>query len=226
MIVEVCCNSIQSAENAHMGGADRIELCQNLEVGGLTPDISDIIYCVKELGIRTHVLIRPREGDFCYTQEEFREIEKDVLRCKMLGVHCVVVGFLTPKGKIDTDKTTRIVDLAHPMEVTFHRAFDEIKQDPIEALEDVISSGCTRILTSGCHSTALSGIDVITNLVKKSNDRIIIMAGCGVTPKNAKTIIDQSGISEIHGSCKAILPNGTIETNQEIVQQLVIKAKS
>jgi len=225
MIVEICCNSIQSAKNAIQGGADRVELCANLEIGGVTPSYDDIDLCVNTLGIRTHVLVRPRGGDFCYTDSEISQIERDIIKCKELGVHAVVIGFLTPEGKIDTTLTRRMVELAYPMEVTFHRAFDEMNQEPLVALEEIINCGCSRILTSGCRPTAIEGKDVIRQLVTKAEGRITILAGSGVTPENAQQIILQAGANEIHGSCKRTLPDGTIETDIETVKQLIQNVK-
>lgn len=225
MLTEICCNSIDSAKNALQGGADRIELCKNLEIGGVTPSMEDVDYCINTLGLRTHVLIRPRGGDFCYNSEEFSQIKTDVWKCKNLGVHAVVIGFLTKDGQIDKELTKEIVTLASPMEVTFHRAFDEIAEDPIEALEDVISTGCTRILTSGCKPTAIEGIETIKKLVDKSAGRIIILAGSGVTPGNVAEIVNVTKVSEVHGSCKSVQPDGSIATDAEIVSKLVKAAK-
>lgn len=221
MIVEICANSRQSAEQARSGGASRVELCCDLEVGGLTPRREDIIYCVRELGLRTHVLVRPRAGDFCYTEAEFDQICREVEMCKSAGAHAVVVGFLTAEGCIDEVRTRRIVQLAAPLEVTFHRAFDEIKQGPQEALEAVIRCGCTRILTSGCKPSAEAGTPLLRQLVKASAGRITILAGAGITPDNAASIVAAAGVTEIHGSCKHTLPDGTIETDSQIVRRLI-----
>ena len=221
MIVEICANSRQSAENALKGGASRIELCRKLEVGGLTPLVEDIDYCVRQLKLRTHVLVRPRDGDFCYSPAEYETICGEVEQCRRLGAHAVVVGFLTPEGRIDKELTRRIVQLAAPMQVTFHRAFDEIKQDPVEALEEVISTGCHRILTSGCQPSAELGIPTLRTLVRQAAGRITILAGAGVTPANAARIVRETGVTEIHGSCKATLPDGTIQTDPETVIQLI-----
>lgn len=221
MKVEICSNSRQSAINAHAGGADRIELCARLDVGGTTPAAEDIAYCAQQLGIRTHVLVRPREGDFCYTPAEFDQICREVEMCRQCGAAAVVVGFLTPDGRIDEEKTRHIVQLAAPMEVTFHRAFDEMSQDPIEALEAVIRCGCHRILTSGCQPSAEQGIPVLKQLVDKAAGRITILAGAGVTPANAARILSQTGATEIHGSCKHTLLDGTVETSTAIVKELM-----
>ena len=167
------------------------------------------------------MLVRPREGDFCYSLAEYETICREVEQCRSLGAHAVVVGFLTPEGRIDKERTRQIVQLAAPMQVTFHRAFDEIKQDPVEALEEVISTGCHRILTSGCQPNAELGIPTLSTLVRQAAGRITILAGAGVTPDNASRIIRETGVTEIHGSCKTTLPDGTIQTDPEIVKQLI-----
>lgn len=225
MVIEICSNSRQSAINAKAGGANRIELCDRLEVGGTTPSADDIRYCVHQLHLRTHVLVRPREGNFCYSEDEFAQICHEVEMCRQAGAHAVVVGFLTPEGRIDTDKTRRIVQLAAPMEVTFHRAFDEMSQDPSEALEQIINCGCHRILTSGCQPSAEKGITTLRELVKQAGNRITILAGAGITPANAAFIAHETGVTEMHGSCKQTMPDGTIETSTDIVSALLQSVK-
>ncbi len=226
MKVEICSNSRRSAEHAKAGGADRIELCSRLEVGGTTPSPEDIAYCVRQLQLRTHVLVRPREGNFTYSDAEFALICEEVEMCKRAGAHAVVVGFLTPDGRIDVAKTRHIVELAAPMEVTFHRAFDEMTEEPLVALEKVIGCGCHRILTSGCKPTAEEGIDTLRQLVHQAAGRITILAGAGVTPANAAHIVRQTGVTEIHGSCKHTLPDGTIETDTQTVLSLMEQIKA
>ncbi len=221
MKVEICSNSRRSAEHAKAGGANRIELCSRLEVGGTTPSPEDIVYCVRQLQLRTHVLVRPREGHFTYSNAEFALICEQVEMCKQAGAHAVVVGFLTPDGHIDTLRTRHIVELAAPMEVTFHRAFDEMTESPLVALEKVIDCGCHRILTSGCCPTAEEGIGTLRQLVQQAGGRITILAGAGITPQNAARIVCETGVTEIHGSCKHTLPDGTIETDPQIVKELL-----
>ena len=221
MKVEICSNSRRSAEHAKAGGANRIELCSRLEVGGTTPSPEDIVYCVRQLQLRTHVLVRPREGHFTYSNAEFALICEQVEMCKQAGAHAVVVGFLTPDGHIDTLRTRHIVELAAPMEVTFHRAFDEMTESPLVALEKVIDCGCHRILTSGRCPTAEEGIGTLRQLVQQAGGRITILAGAGITPQNAARIVCETGVTEIHGSCKHTLPDGTIETDPQIVKELL-----
>ena len=218
--VEICTPSRASAVAAKEGGAQRVELCRSLEVGGLTPSDEDIEYCIRTLGLRTHVLVRPRAGDFCYNAAEVAEIEHTVQRCKALGAHAVVVGFLTADGRIDTGLTRRIVQIAAPMEVTFHRAFDEARQDPVEALQAIMEAGCHRLLTSGQAPTAPQGAAVIKRLVDHSSC-LKILAGSGVTPDNVRQLIAATGVTEVHGSCKTTLPDGTIQTDAAQVRRLL-----
>ena len=213
MTVEICANSVQSAINAANGGADRIELCQNLNEGGTTPSYATIKYCVEKLPIKTMVLIRPRPGDFCYNDAEYEAIKEDVLMCRQLGAHGVVVGFLDKNLDIDTERTAEIVKLARPMEVTFHRAFDRCR-DWHKALEQIIECGCDRILTSGQCKTAPEGINNLREIQKQANGRIAILAGSGVNSQNAAEIIRATGVSEVHSSCKHTVVNSQ-KTNIE-----------
>lgn len=223
MQVEICTPSRASAVAAKKGGAERVELCRALESGGLTPSDEDIDYCVHTLGLRTHVLVRPRAGDFCYSADEVVEIERTIMRCKALGVAAVVLGFLTPEGKVDVELTRRMVQLAAPMEVTFHRAFDEAHQEPLEALRAVTKAGCHRLLTSGQHPTALEGAEVIRQLVGATE--VTILAGSGVMPDNVRQLIERTGVTEVHGSCKTTLPDGTVQTDAALVRQLIENTK-
>lgn len=224
--VEICANSIASARAAKEAGAQRIELCRELECGGLTPYYDDIAYCVSELGLRTHVLIRPRSGDFRYTASEMNEVNHTIIQCKQLGVQAVVVGFLTYDGQVNYALTKRIVEQAWPMEVTFHRAFDEARQDPIEALHIVAAAGCHRLLTSGQQPSALAGADTIKRMVDAVNSQefdpypLKILAGGGITPVNVRELIELTGVTEVHGSCKTMLPDGTIQTDPEQVRAM------
>jgi copper homeostasis protein len=223
--VEICAPGRRSAENAVAGGAMRIELCKNLEVGGLTPDLDDIAYCVKQLGLRTHVLIRPRGGDFCYTDKEFTKIIKDIVYCRKKGVHSVVVGFLTPDNRIDIARTKMAVAAAQGMEVTFHRAFDRVT-NPAEALEEIIDCGCKRVLTSGCRPTAEEGIPTLRQLVWQARDRIKILAGSGITPDNVQRIIRETDVPEVHASCKAFDSDNSIVSDSETVKKLITKVRN
>ncbi|MBR5920976.1 MAG: copper homeostasis protein CutC [Bacteroidales bacterium] len=220
MEIEICCGSIQSAANAKAGGAVRVELCQGLVEGGTTPSPATIQYAVRELGLKVFVLVRPRGGDFCYNELEVKTMEEDVAFCKEAEASGIVVGFLHPDGSIDTELTRRFVELSAPLPVTFHRAFDECA-DPLNALEQIIECGCARILTSGCKPTAIEGAEMLQQLVKQADGRITILAGSGVTPENAVTLREKTGVKEIHGSCKKTRPDGAWETDTEEVRKLI-----
>ncbi len=222
MEIEICCGSIQSAANAKAGGAIRVELCQGLVEGGTTPSPATIQYAVRELGLKVFVLVRPRGGDFCYNELEVKTMEEDVAFCKEAGASGIVVGFLHPDGSIDTELTRRFVELSAPLPVTFHRAFDECA-DPLNALEQIIECGCARILTSGCKPTVIEGAEMLQQLVKQADGRITILAGSGVTPENAVTLREKTGVKEIHGSCKKTRPDGAWETDTEEVRKLILQ---
>lgn len=222
--VEICANSVASARAAKEGGAARIELCTCLECGGLTPGADEISYCVRELGLRTHVLVRPRAGDFCYSDAEVQEIVRGVEMCRRLGAAAVVVGFLNSEGRVDVELTRRIFALAAPMEVTFHRAFDEARQEPLEALRAVVEAGCHRLLTSGQRATAIEGAEVIRQLTEHSGD-LKILAGSGVTPDNVRRLVELTGVSEVHGSCKGVMPDGTMQTDATLVRKMIDELK-
>lgn len=217
--VEICCNSIASAVAAKDGGADRIELCRDLECGGLTPSDEAIAYCTRRLGLRTHVLVRPRAGNFCYSEFEQMEMIATIKRCKELGAAAVVLGLLTEDGKVDVEVTRRLVQLAAPMEVTFHRAFDEAQQDPQEALWAVAAARCDRLLTSGQRHSAPEGAEVLRQLVDVTG--VKILAGGGVTPQNVRRLVAASGVREVHGSCKKTLDDGTLVTDAATVRQMI-----
>lgn len=199
--LEIVANSFASALAAEEGGASRIELCQQLEVGGVTPSPGQIQLAVEQLQLGVHVLIRPRAGDFVYSAEEFAEILKDIAFCRSVGCHGVVIGNLLPNGNVDEERTKRMVDAAGAMNVTFHRAFDR-SNDPYEALEAVIRCGCQRILTSGLQPNAADGIDLLTELVRLAGNRIEIMPGSGVTENNLLDILRSTGAKSIHSSAK------------------------
>ena len=223
MEIEICCGSIQSAANAKAAGARRIELCQNLNEGGTTPSYAAIKQCVEELHLDVFVLLRPRPGNFVYNELEIRNMEEDVRICKQLGVAGIVVGFLREDGSIDTALTRRFVELAAPIPVTFHRAFDRC-HDWQKSLEEVIACGCKRILTSGCQPTAIEGKDTLKELVRLAGDRITILVGSGVRPDNVRELVDYTGAKEVHGSCKVQTAGGYDETCTEEVTALLKNA--
>lgn len=199
--LEIPIESVDGALIAQQQGADRLELCAALELGGLTPSAGLMCEIKKHISIPVFALIRPRSGDFLYTETEFNTILSDVLEAKKQGLEGVVVGFLNADGAIDVERTKTVCKLAFPMEVTFHRAFD-MCNNPQLALEQIIEAGCARILTSGQKQDALTGVSLIQNLVAKTKGRITIMAGSGVRTHNVKEIIEKTGVIEVHTSAK------------------------
>lgn len=197
MIVEVCIDSVESALAAQEGGASRVELCAELDKGGITPSAGMIEQVCKSVRIGVHVMIRPRPGDFCYSDHEFDVMKKDIQIARQLGAHGVVLGVLTRDRTVDIPRTNALAALARPMAVTFHRAFDE-SANLDAAMENLIGLGIDRILTSGGKPSALEGAGKITELVQRSNGRIAIVAGAGITLENASAIITRTGVGEIH----------------------------
>ncbi len=199
--VEVCANSVQSAIEAEKGGAVRVELCSNLLDGGTTPAKSQIELTRSHIKIDLNVIIRPRGGDFLYDNLDFESMKRDIRLCGELKCDGVVIGLLDEFGNIDIERNAELIELAkkYGMSVTFHRAFDRVR-DLYSALEDVITLGCDRILTSGGYQTAFEGRDVLRKLVDLSNNRIIIMAGAGVKESNVQELVHSTGVQEIHGT--------------------------
>jgi len=196
-MIEVCANSLQSAINAQKAGAGRVELCDNLYEGGTTPSPATITLARKYLHIKLHVLIRPRGSDFLYDDLEMEMIREDIRFCKAAGCDGIVVGFLHANGTVNIERTKEIVELAKPMNVTFHRAFD-MTPDPHQALEQIIKTGASRILSSGQKNEAPAGIELIKNLVKQAENRIGIMPGAGIDETNIEKMIYETGASEFH----------------------------
>ena len=208
-ILEICAGSVESAIAARDGGAKRIELCAALEVGGVTPSAGLIAEARKIEGLTLNVIIRPRGGDFLYNEHETACMEQDIRTCKELGADGVVIGALTANGDIDTAICKRLIVAADGMSVTFHRAFDMCR-DPRKALEELISLGCDRVLTSGQAATAEAGAPLLKELVEQAAGRIIIMPGCGVSSANAAAIIRATGATEIHASARKSVGSGMI----------------
>jgi copper homeostasis protein len=196
-LIEVCAVHVSSAIAAQHGGAKRVELCDNLYEGGTTPSFAAIKTAREKLSIGLNVMIRPRGSDFCYSDLEFEIMKEDILTCKKLGADGVVFGILLPDGNIDMGRTRLIVDLARPMNITFHRAFD-MTPDPFKALEEIISLGIDRILTAGQKNTVPEGLNLISRLVEKAGNRVIIMPGSGINEQNIREIRDKSGAKEFH----------------------------
>jgi copper homeostasis protein len=203
MKLEICANSYQSAKNAQDAGAQRIELCQELSVGGITPSYELLKQVRDNLEISVFVLIRPRGGDFVYSDVEFEIMKHDIQLCKDLGCDGIVSGVLNINKTIDIDRTQELIELSRPLPFTFHRAFDEVSNF-LEAFLQLIDLGVERVLTSGQQTTAESGLELLKKLNIMSNGRIIILAGSGITSENALKF-KQIGLKEIHASASSLL---------------------
>ena len=200
-IIEIATTDYLTTKAAIDGGADRIELCASLVEGGTTPSAGLIKQCKENFSVPIFPIIRPRGGDFLYTDDEFRLMITDILIAKQFGCEGIVTGLLEKDGNIDVSRTAVLVELAFPMEVSFHRAFDRCL-DPFKALEQLIEIGCQRLLTSGQQPAAPEGIELIAELVKKANEKIIIMPGSGVRKENIKLLAERTGAVEFHSSLR------------------------
>lgn len=197
ILLEICADSVESAVIAQEAGASRIELCCNLVEGGTTPSYGTIASARNNLSIKLNVLIRPRSGDFLYSDEEFDIMRRDIEICGELGADGIVTGILNPGGTIDVERTGRLVEIAYPMTVTFHRAFD-MCADPVDGLEDVIATGADRLLTSGMKIRAAESLELIRQLVIQAGNRLTIMPGGGIDETNVTRIIETTGVKEVH----------------------------
>lgn len=215
MLVEVCCNSLKSAINAERAGADRIELCMELGVGGITPSSGLLTMVKRKLSVPVHVLIRPRSGHFTYSENEFEVMEANIEYCKKIGVQGIVAGVLLENHQLDVERTKQLVELSKPLHFTFHRAFDWV-QDPKAALIQLEKMGVSTILTSGKQRAALDGIEALKRW--QGSSKIEIMAGGGVNAENARLFKD-AGLGAIHLSGttfgNTVNVNGKIPMNSE-----------
>lgn len=196
-IIEICLESVESVIAAEKGGADRVELCSDLFEGGLTPTIGTVKTALKKSNIKINAMIRPRGGDFCYSDEEFEVMKEDIRAFKETGINGIVFGILTPEGDVDVKRSKEIIELARPLAVTFHRAFD-MTRDPYKSLEELIELGVDRVLTSGQEATVPEGADLLEELVQIAGDRIIVMPGCGITERNFPKLRDKIKAKEYH----------------------------
>lgn len=202
MIVEVCANSFDSAINAETAGAQRIELCAELAVGGVTPSYGCIKKVVDAISIPVHILVRARSGDFTYTKNEFQIMKEDILMSKNLGCSGIVSGVLNNDQTIDIERTKELIELAYPLNFTFHRAFDWVP-DAATALRQLIEIKAKRVLTSGQCASAVQGVELLKTLNAQANGDIVIMPGGGIKPNNA-SIFKEAGFSEVHVSASVI----------------------
>jgi copper homeostasis protein len=220
MMLEICADSIQSACIAQECGAHRIELCTGLMEGGMTPSPAFIRKTREAVNIKLYILIRPRGGDFCYSDAEYAIMKEDIHYCGKNGCNGVVIGMLNANGSVDKARCSELVQIAHAygMGVTFHRAFDRCK-DLFLALEEIIEIGCERILTSGGCNTAIDGAAVIKQLIEKAGNRITIMPGAGITPDNAEYLISTTGLREMHGTFRSYEHGKMLYKNENFSQQ-------
>ena len=201
-LIEVCVDSVASAQAAEAGGADRIELCSALGEGGLTPTAGLMELVRARVRLPIAAMIRPRAGDFCYSEDEFEVMRRDLVLMKRLGADMAVFGLLNPDGRVDGNRTARLMAEARPLPVTFHRAFD-VARDPREALETLVRLGVERVLTSGQEKSVLEGLEVITELIRLAGERLIVVPGGGISERNLPRILRECGAREFHVSASA-----------------------
>ncbi|QKG80725.1 copper homeostasis protein CutC [Tenuifilum thalassicum] len=240
--LEVCANSVESAINAQKGGANRIELCENLFVGGTTPSFGCIAETLSQVSIPVNVLVRPRPGDFVYSDMEFRQMLRDIEICKKMNVNGIVSGVLKSNGELDKERTLELVRAAKPLTFTFHRAFD-IMPEPEKVIEELVECGCTHLLTSGQKSRATDGIELIKRLIVIGGEYINIIAGGGINHSNILGLA-KVGVKEFHMSgseivarysvnhtgvsfTSEVLPDNTVQiTNAETIANTVARLKN
>ena len=217
--LEIIGFNIDSCILAQAAGANRIELCDNPAEGGTTPSYGFIKKAREVLQIELYCMIRPRGGDFFYTDEEFDIMKTDVQTCKQLGCDGVVIGMLNQDGTVDKERCKKLVELAYPMGVTYQRAFDRVK-DPFAALEDIIETGCERILTSGLVPSCFDGAPLIARLIQQADDRIIIMPGSGLRASNVNDVAKITGAREFHASARINVDSNMDYTNEAMKENL------
>jgi copper homeostasis protein len=205
MKLEICANSYQSAKNAEKAGAGRLELCTELSVGGITPSYGLLKKISEEITIPVNILIRPRSGNFFYTDNELELMKNNIKLCKKLGFNGIVSGVLNADNSIDVKRTKELIELSRPLSFTFHRAFDCVS-NPEKALKKLIDLKVDRILTSGLQEKAKDGIELLIELQKLSKDKLIILPGSGINKKNA-VLFNEAGFKEIHTSASKIINN-------------------
>jgi copper homeostasis protein len=213
ILLEISVESVEAAAAAERGGADRIELCSDLSVGGLTPDLALIRAIRQRIQIPIFAMIRPRAGDFVYSPAEFAQMKKSIAAAKDAAASGLVFGILKAKGTVDIERTRQLVDLAKPLPVTFHRAFDACP-DLTQALEDVVRCGASRILTSGGAASALEGANKIAALVAAADERVTIVPGAGINAENILQLAAATRAYEFHSGLSTVLPNAQTDYSQ------------
>ncbi len=219
--LEIACFNLESAIIAQTGGADRVELCDNIQEGGTTPDFETTKLARMALSIDLFVMIRPRGGGFVYSDEEFQQMKQQMIQFKEMGINGFVFGILKEDGSVNKEQNAELVQLAQPYPCTFHRAFDEVK-NPFEALEQIIGCGFTTILTSGQQPNVVEGMNRLAQLVNASNNRIVIMPGGGLRSSNIGTIKENTKAVFYHSSA---ITDGSEIANADEIQALNAKLK-
>lgn len=210
--LEVCANSYASAKAAQNGGASRVELCENMAEGGTTPSYAQIKLCKKNLHIQIWPIIRPRGGDFLYSNDEFEIMKEDIKLCKLLNCDGVVTGLLMKNGEIDKKRCAELIELAKPMPMAFHRAFD-MSNDLETALNDLIDLGFVRVLTSGAAKNAIDAMEILAQLVKQAEQKIEVMPGSGINPSNILEIKEKTGAKTFHASARTKIASSMLYQN-------------
>lgn len=213
MQLEISVFSIDAAIKANKGGADRIELCSNPREGGTTPPYGLIKAVTENTDVQIFPIIRPSGGNFCYSDDEFELMKKDILFCKETGCNGIATGILLSDNSVDVKRLKELVQLAYPMKVSFIRAFD-LTPDPIKALYDVMEAGCERILTSGQALKAIDALPLIKKLAILAGDDISVMPGSGIRPENIKEIVEKTGVHEVHSSARLTIPNSNPKVDE------------
>lgn len=215
VLLEICCGSIDDAIQAEKGGADRVELCSALFLGGLTPSIGTIQEAKRRLKLPVMVMVRPRGGGFCYTEAEMATMERDVEAAMDNGADGVVFGMLEADGKIDVRRAKRMRHLIGMRQAVFHRAFD-VTPDPFKALEELVDLGITRVLTSGQKDTAPEGVELIAKLVERAGRRIEILPGGGIRPFNVREIVERTGCRQVHMTAWGTVRDSSTQARPEV----------
>jgi len=213
-LIEVCVDSVESALRAQEGGANRVELCDNLLEGGTTPSAGAIAVARDRLTIGLHVIIRPRGGDFCYSEAEMESMRRDVDVARQVGADGVVIGLLEPDGGIDVPRTRELLERARPLSVTFHRAFD-VARDPERALDQLMGMGVDRLLTTGQEPTILEGLELVAALARRAGGRLIVMPG-GVNERNVARVVRATGAAEVHVTGTRAIESAMRHRNERI----------
>ncbi len=215
MLFEVCLQSVDDAIAAQAGGAQRVELCAALVEGGITPSLGTIRACKEAVEIDIMVMIRPRGGDFDYSEQEFAVMLEDIKVCREIGVAGVVFGLLNRNGEVARTRVQKLVEAAGELSVTFHRAFD-VSLNPFAAMETLIELGVDRILTSGQAGTVPEGKEMLRQIVKKADGRIGILPGCGITPENVAELVAYTGVEEFHATAFGTLISAMEHQNPDV----------